>query len=150
MILVTGATGNVGSELVTQLAAEKQPVRALVRDPGRITLPGEVEVVAGDLDRPASLAPALDGVRALFLLGGHRDMPGLLGQIREAGVRHVVLLSSRSVVGGRCWAARCASRPRLTTKPAPSSGAPRRRSSSTRSSASSWRGSSTTPSSCPR
>jgi len=100
MILVTGATGNVGGELVTQLAVEKQQVRALVRDPGRTGLPAEIEVVAGDLDRPASLAPALDGARAVFLLGGHRDMPGLLGQIREAGVRHVVLLSSRSVVGG--------------------------------------------------
>lgn len=100
MILVTGANGNVGSELVTQLAGAKQQVRALVRDPGRNSLPVEVEFVAGDLDRPASLAPALAGVRGVFLLGGHKDMPGLLTQIRAAGVEHVVLLSSRSVVGG--------------------------------------------------
>lgn len=100
MILVTGANGNVGRELVAQLAAAKQQVRALVRDPGRSAPPEGVELTAGDLDRPASLAPALDGVRAVFLLGGHIDMPGLLAQIGEARVERVVLLSSRSVVGG--------------------------------------------------
>jgi len=100
MILVTGANGNVGKELVSQLAAAKQPVRALVRDPGRRAQPAGVELVAGDLDRPASLGPALGGVRGVFLLGGHKDMPGLLTRIREAGVQRVVLLSSRSVVGG--------------------------------------------------
>ena len=100
MILVTGATGNIGKELVTQLAAAKHGVRALVRSPQGIALPANVEAVAGDLDRPQSLAPALEGVRRVFLLGGHSDMPGLLAEIRRAGVEHVVLLSSRSVVGG--------------------------------------------------
>lgn len=100
MILVTGATGNVGKELVSQLATTNQRVRALVRNPAGSALPANVEPVAGDLDRPQSLAAALDGVRGAFLLGGHRDMPGLLARLRQAGVEHVVLLSSRSVVGG--------------------------------------------------
>jgi uncharacterized protein YbjT (DUF2867 family) len=100
MILVTGATGNVGKELVTQLATTNHRVRALVRNPAGSALPANVEPVAGDLDRPEVLAPALEGVRGVFLLGGHRDMPGLLAQIRRARVEHVVLLSSRSVVGG--------------------------------------------------
>jgi uncharacterized protein YbjT (DUF2867 family) len=99
MILVTGANGNVGSELVTQLAA-KHAVRALVRSREKMTLPSNVDAVAGDLNQPESLGPALRGVRAVFLLGGYRDMPGLLAEIRKAGVEHVVLLSSRSIVGG--------------------------------------------------
>jgi uncharacterized protein YbjT (DUF2867 family) len=100
MILVTGATGNVGGELVQQLVAAHQSVRALVRTPAPDAFPAEVEQVPGDLDHPASLAPALVGVRAAFLLGGHRDMPGVLAQLRGTGVQHVVLLSSRSVIGG--------------------------------------------------
>jgi len=99
MILVTGGSGNVGGELITQLAAAKHEVRALVRREVS-TLPSNVETVAGDLDRPPSLAPALKGVRGVFLLGGHRDMPAVLAEIRKAGVEHVVLLSSRSIVGG--------------------------------------------------
>lgn len=100
MFLVTGASGNVGAELVTQLASANHGVRALVRRPKGIARAANVETVVGDLDRPASLAPALEGVRGVFLLGGYRDMPGLLAEIRRAGVERVVLLSSRSVVGG--------------------------------------------------
>lgn len=100
MILVTGASGNVGGELVTQLASANHRVRALVRSPNGMAPAANVETVVGDLDRPESLAPALDGVRGVFLLGGYRDMPGVLAEIRRAGVEHVVLLSSRSVVGG--------------------------------------------------
>src|SRR5690242_14997734 len=100
MILVTGATGNVGGELVATLAASGRPVRALVRDIARASLPANVEVDAGDLNHPASLGTALDAVHAVFLLGGYRDMPAVLAEIREAGVEHVVLLSSRSVIDG--------------------------------------------------
>lgn len=94
MILVTGATGNVGGEVVHALARAGAPVRALVRGP--VELP--VEQVVGDLDRPDSVDPALDGVRGVFLLPGYRDMPGLLRRIAAAGVERVVLLSSQAAV----------------------------------------------------
>jgi uncharacterized protein YbjT (DUF2867 family) len=101
MILVTGATGNVGGALAAQLAARGGDVRAVVRDPARVELPGGVEVVQGDLDLPESLTPAFTGARAVFLLGGWGDMPELLRRIERARVEHVVLLTSRCVVGGR-------------------------------------------------
>lgn len=101
MILVTGATGNVGGELVRQLVAAQLPVRALVRKVDAGAWPAGVEPVIGDLAQPESLSGALTHVRAVFLLGGYADMPGVVAQIRRAGVEHVVLLSSRSVIGGR-------------------------------------------------
>ncbi|MGF6884781.1 uncharacterized protein YbjT (DUF2867 family) [Nocardia sp. GAS34] len=101
MILVTGASGNVGGALVEQLAAAKRPVRALVREPGGAAVPPGVQIVEGDLNRPDSLSDAFTGVTGLFLLGGFADMPAVLARARAAGVEHVVLLSSRSVVGGR-------------------------------------------------
>jgi uncharacterized protein YbjT (DUF2867 family) len=94
MILVTGAGGTVGGEVVKALAGHD--VRALVRDPSKVAL--DVEVVAGDLELPESLTPALAGVDAVFLLGGWSDMPGL---VRRIGDRKVVLLTSRCVIGGR-------------------------------------------------
>ena len=101
MIVVTGATGNVGGELVAALSALGQQVRAVVRDPQRASVPADVEVIQGDLELPVSLTSSLAGARAVFLLGGWGDMSGLMRRIAAAGVRHVVLLSSRCVVGGR-------------------------------------------------
>lgn len=100
MILVTGATGNVGGELVRQLVAANQPVRALVRSQDQNAMPTSVETFIGDLNRPESLSTALRDVRGVFLLGGYGNMPGVLAEIRRAGVGSVVLLSSRSAVGG--------------------------------------------------
>jgi uncharacterized protein YbjT (DUF2867 family) len=100
-ILVTGARGNVGSEVVAALAGRGQAVRALVRDPARAQLPGGVEAVAGDLDRPDTVEPALAGVDGVFLLGGFDTLPDLLERMRNAGVAHVTLLTSRCVVGGK-------------------------------------------------
>jgi uncharacterized protein YbjT (DUF2867 family) len=68
MILVTGATGTVGRQVVEQLIAAHRPVRALARDPDRAGLPGGVELVAGDLSDAVGLAPHLHGVDAVFLL----------------------------------------------------------------------------------
>jgi uncharacterized protein YbjT (DUF2867 family) len=95
MILVTGATGHVGRELVSQLATAGRAVRALVRDT-LATLPAGVEAVTGDLNRPETLSAAVSGVRGVFLLSGYQDMPGALAMMRQAGVEHVVLLSSQS------------------------------------------------------
>ncbi|OLT11176.1 nucleoside-diphosphate sugar epimerase [Actinomadura sp. CNU-125] len=100
MIFVAGATGNVGSEVVRALAAAGAPVRALVRDPAKARLPEGVEAVSGDLDRPDTLTDALKGSRAAFLLPGYADMPGLLAEVRRAGVEHVVLLSGGSAGSG--------------------------------------------------
>lgn len=98
MILVTGATGNVGAEVLRQLAEGGHPVRGLTRRPPDRA--GPVELVAGDLTRPDSLRAAARGVNAVFLLAGQPDPPGLLAALRSAGVERVVLLSSGAVVGG--------------------------------------------------
>jgi uncharacterized protein YbjT (DUF2867 family) len=98
VILVSGATGNVGRELVRALVDRHVPVRALARGEGA-PIEGADRVV-GDLDQPASLRPALDGVTGLFLLPGYRDMPGVLAAARDAGVSRVVQLSGSSAASG--------------------------------------------------
>jgi uncharacterized protein YbjT (DUF2867 family) len=95
MILVTGATGNIGSEVVTALLDTGEQVRALSRGAPTSSHSG-VEVVTGDLERPESLGNALADVDAVFLLPGFSDMPGVLAQIKKAGVARVVLLSGGS------------------------------------------------------
>ena len=96
MILVTGATGNIGGEVVRELAARGAPVRALVRERGRPVLPEGVDAVSGDLERPDTLGAALDGVGAVFLLPGYPSVAGLLA---PAGVHRVVQLSGASAEG---------------------------------------------------
>ncbi len=97
MILVTGASGNVGSELVRTLITKGRAVRALARSTGEgARLPAGVQSVPGDLNDPPSLRPALDGADGLFLLPGYADMPGILARARQAGVKHVVQLSGMS------------------------------------------------------
>lgn len=68
MILVTGATGTVGRQVVTQLSERGVPVRAVSRDPASAGLPAGTEVVRGDLADPASLEPHLAGVDSVFLV----------------------------------------------------------------------------------
>ncbi|GLW70901.1 NmrA family transcriptional regulator [Kitasatospora phosalacinea] len=103
MILVTGATGNVGRALVRALDAKGAPVRALVRDPARAArLPARVERVVGDLGEPATLAPAFDGADRVFLLTpglGSEHTAHAVAAARAAGVRHLVHLSSANVLG---------------------------------------------------
>lgn len=100
MILVTGAGGNVGAELVRALADAGQPVRALVRSGGQARVPPGAQAVTGDLNDPASLEPALDGTDGVFLLPGYADMPGVLARARRAGVRTLVQLSGMSAGSG--------------------------------------------------
>jgi uncharacterized protein YbjT (DUF2867 family) len=67
-ILVTGATGNVGRQVVEQLVKRGAEVRALVRDPAKAKFPAGVEVMKGDLLDVDSLRSAFSGVSTLFLL----------------------------------------------------------------------------------
>jgi uncharacterized protein YbjT (DUF2867 family) len=103
MILVTGATGNIGRELARELDTEGAKFRILIRDPARAAgLPERAERVTGDLDEPATLTPAFDGAGKLFLL-----TPGIstthtahaVAAARAAGVSHIVHLSSFNVLG---------------------------------------------------
>ncbi|MEU0563918.1 NAD(P)H-binding protein [Nonomuraea sp. NPDC005983] len=67
-ILVTGATGNVGKHVVSELAEAGLDVHALVRDPSRAKLPEGVKAVRGDLTAPQTLEPALADVESVFLV----------------------------------------------------------------------------------
>ncbi|HEV8582224.1 MAG TPA: SDR family oxidoreductase [Thermoanaerobaculia bacterium] len=111
MILITGATGKIGSELVRLLAERGEAVRALARHVGQGTDLAGVEWVSADLARKEGLAEAFAGAERLFLLTANsEDMVRLqknaVAAAREAGVRHVVKLSalgasdhSKSVIG---------------------------------------------------
>lgn len=69
MIVVLGATGTIGGEVLRQLVAQDVPVRALVRSPERErALPVAAPTVVADLADPAGLGPALDGADAVFLV----------------------------------------------------------------------------------
>src|SRR2546423_12279140 len=96
MILVTGATGNVGGELVRALAGAGQPVRALTRDGNPREFPPGVQQVPGDLNKPESMRAALSGATAMFLYPGYQDMAGTLAEARQAGVRRGGMLSGSS------------------------------------------------------
>jgi uncharacterized protein YbjT (DUF2867 family) len=100
-ILVTGATGTVGRQIVAQLAECGHPVRALTRNPAAARVPAGVEVAYGDLAAPQTLAPALEGVTALHLItfGGDdyaplQTGPEIVELAAKAGVRRVTVLSS--------------------------------------------------------
>lgn len=95
-ILVTGATGTVGSALVPALRAHGVTVRAMVRDPDRV-VPG-VDTVVADLNDPGSIAAALDGVDAAFLNSPSSEDAAFLQTrfadlARQHGVTRLVLLS---------------------------------------------------------
>jgi uncharacterized protein YbjT (DUF2867 family) len=102
MIVITGATGNVGRPLVELLADAGHTVTAVSRAQSAPlpTRPGVVTAVA-DLSDVATLAPALEGAEALFLMvsgaGSHVDAKALTKHVEAAGVRRVVLLSSQAV-----------------------------------------------------
>ena len=67
-ILVIGATGTVGRQVVSQLLPREAQVRAMTRNPGAAGLPPGVEVVRGDLTVPAGLDGCLEGVDVVFLV----------------------------------------------------------------------------------
>lgn len=103
MILVTGATGNIGAEVVRLLLDGKQAVRVLARDPAKVSGLKGVQVVQGDLMKPSSLAAAFAGVeKAFIMVASIQDIPTASGPIfqaaRDAKVRHVVFLSSGTIL----------------------------------------------------
>ena len=94
MILVTGATGNVGAELIGVLLRAGESVRALVRSADTV-LPDGAERAVGDLNRPQTLTTALAGASGVFLLSGY---DGVASEIGRSGVQRVVLLSGGAAV----------------------------------------------------
>lgn len=100
MILVTGATGSVGREVVRLLHQDGYRVRAVSRDPEKANFPVGVEGGAGDLTKPESLLSAFDGVEKVFWmlpLAADFKFPRIA---RQSGVRHIVLLSAATVEVG--------------------------------------------------
>ena len=101
MILITGATGTVGKELVKTLARPEEPIRVMVHDPAKaasVSFPGAV-LVDGDFSRPASLDAVLLGVKKAFLLAPPgENQPELEANFIDAaarfGVEHIVKLSA--------------------------------------------------------
>jgi uncharacterized protein YbjT (DUF2867 family) len=100
-ILVTGATGTVGSQLVNHLFQAGHDVRALTRNHAKANFPVGVEIVTGDLTVPETLLPALQGATALHLInfdsGGsgydllHRGVE-IVELAKKAGVQRVTVL----------------------------------------------------------
>src|SRR5439155_19601936 len=96
VILVAGATGKVGRQVVAQLRDAGAAVRALARDPGRAGLPDGVDVVRGDLTDPDNLPAALDGVESVFLLWPSLSTDGAAAAVDAVKryARRVVYLSA--------------------------------------------------------
>jgi uncharacterized protein YbjT (DUF2867 family) len=97
-ILITGATGNVGGEVVKNLHKRGVEIRALVRKPEVAKLPSGVEVVAGDQTDPESIRTAVKGIDKLFLLNAvvADELTQALityGIAKRAGIKHVTYVS---------------------------------------------------------
>jgi uncharacterized protein YbjT (DUF2867 family) len=101
MILVTGATGTNGVELLNQLSASGEPARALVRNPEKAekALPPDVQLVRGDLDNPGALDAAMEEIEKVFLLApvDARQVElekNVIDAAVRAGVKHLVKFSA--------------------------------------------------------
>jgi len=104
MILITGASGNVGSEVLKQALAVGLKIRATFQSPDKATkAPAGMEGVIMDYAKPDTIRPALHGVEKIFLVGPPvRDLPAMeanfIKEVRAAGPKHIVKLSA---LGGR-------------------------------------------------
>jgi uncharacterized protein YbjT (DUF2867 family) len=98
-VLVTGATGTVGGEVVKALLQRGADVRAFTRKQPKLgTFPGAVEIALGDLTDPVSITEAIKGVDELFLLIGNvpdefTQALTAYGLAKKAGLKHVTYLS---------------------------------------------------------
>src|SRR4051794_40363869 len=94
-ILVTGATGNIGRQVMAQLRAANVPVRGLSRNPEKAEFSGGIEVVPGDLTAPDTLDRALDDVDSIFLVWVAALAPAAAAIERIARrAKRIVFLSS--------------------------------------------------------
>ncbi|MBT2382405.1 NAD(P)H-binding protein [Streptomyces sp. ISL-11] len=98
-ILITGARGKVGRAITGRLHSAGLTVRAASAAPAELTVPAGVEVAELVLDRPETFPSALHGVRQVFLYPEPAGIHDLVKAAEAAGVEHVVLLSSSSVLG---------------------------------------------------
>lgn len=102
-ILVTGATGQVGRHVVTQLHETRHDVRALTRNPAKAEFPAGVQVVAGDLTDATTLGPAFDGVDGIHLItfggDGSEDLTNgaeIIDLAERHGIRRATVLGGWS------------------------------------------------------
>jgi uncharacterized protein YbjT (DUF2867 family) len=99
MILVTGASGNVGSQIVHQLLSQGRNVRVFTREAENVAAwKGRVEVALGDFTQPETFAAAVVGAEAVFLMNGalaDSSFRQLVSIAREQGVQRAVFLSSQ-------------------------------------------------------
>ncbi|TXS05562.1 NAD-dependent epimerase/dehydratase family protein [Streptomyces sp. col6] len=98
LTLVTGCRGRVGSALTALLHRGGHPVRAASRNAAELTPPPGVPAVSCDLGDPSTFPEALKGVGSVFLYAEPAHIDAFLTAAQEAGVRHIVLLSSSSVL----------------------------------------------------
>jgi uncharacterized protein YbjT (DUF2867 family) len=111
MLLVTGATGNVGKAVIQALADRGISVRALVRDPTRLPIdrPANLDVMTGDLADEESLTRALHGVESAFLASSFNPrmvelQSRFIGAAKAAGVKRLVQLSGVGADARMCCA----------------------------------------------
>jgi len=101
MILVTGATGNVGSQVVQQLLDQGKKVRVYARDAAKVARWGNtVDVTVGDFADRSAFAAAVSGVEAIFLMNVTTDLEvfrQLVATAKENGKPRLVFLSSVAV-----------------------------------------------------
>jgi uncharacterized protein YbjT (DUF2867 family) len=104
MILITGASGNVGSEVLKQAAAARLKLRAAYQSPGKARgAPAGAEIAVMDYMKPETVRAALAGVEKVFLVGPPTanvvELEGrFVHEARQSGVKHIVYLSA---LGGR-------------------------------------------------
>ncbi len=98
MYLITGATGNVGRQLVEQLLAQGKKVRAFTRDKAKAARWGDrVEVAIGDFSRPETVRQAAAGVEGVFLMNGaspDERFDEVVKALKQASVPRTAFMSS--------------------------------------------------------
>jgi len=96
MILITGATGHIGKELVPILSGTGQSVRVLVRDEKKVAhLDPSIERTVGDLNNPETLASAMRDVERIFLVTYETQQDiNVIEAAKRTGVRHIAKLST--------------------------------------------------------